>query len=211
MALPTEDEARRFLHIAMLEREAPLASRLNKDERRSARLAAVIFRLFRGAGAVDRMQNVPFYRDCRPVRLYPVCPECRKSPDQVAPPDVSICVPLWVVMRLILVDQEGGRVQRLRAPHWREWLPPLGTSAHARGQGCRPQHWRLRAIAFIAAKNCALWASMAIARRCADLALDVKRIPFLRNRCYSARQRYQVSVIARAAWPMRIWRAAFCR
>ncbi len=25
----------------------------------------------------------------------------------------------------IFVDQEGGRVQRLRKPHWREWLPPL--------------------------------------------------------------------------------------
>ena len=25
----------------------------------------------------------------------------------------------------ILIDQEGGRVQRLRAPHWREWKAPL--------------------------------------------------------------------------------------
>ena len=25
----------------------------------------------------------------------------------------------------ILIDQEGGRVQRMRAPHWREFLPPL--------------------------------------------------------------------------------------
>jgi beta-N-acetylhexosaminidase len=25
----------------------------------------------------------------------------------------------------ILIDQEGGRVQRMRAPHWREYLPPL--------------------------------------------------------------------------------------
>ena len=25
----------------------------------------------------------------------------------------------------ILIDQEGGRVQRLRAPEWSEWLPPL--------------------------------------------------------------------------------------
>jgi beta-N-acetylhexosaminidase len=28
----------------------------------------------------------------------------------------------------VLVDQEGGRVQRLRAPHWREWVPPLEQS-----------------------------------------------------------------------------------
>lgn len=25
----------------------------------------------------------------------------------------------------VLIDQEGGRVQRMRAPHWREWMPPL--------------------------------------------------------------------------------------
>jgi len=31
----------------------------------------------------------------------------------------------------ILVDQEGGRVQRLRAPHWQEWLPPLQQMAQA--------------------------------------------------------------------------------
>ena len=29
----------------------------------------------------------------------------------------------------ILIDQEGGRVQRLRAPEWREWLPPLDQMA----------------------------------------------------------------------------------
>jgi beta-N-acetylhexosaminidase len=32
----------------------------------------------------------------------------------------------------ITVDQEGGRVQRLRPPHWRDWLPPLD---HARAAG----------------------------------------------------------------------------
>jgi hypothetical protein len=25
----------------------------------------------------------------------------------------------------VFIDQEGGRVQRLRSPHWREWDPPL--------------------------------------------------------------------------------------
>ena len=34
----------------------------------------------------------------------------------------------------ILVDQEGGRVQRLRAPHWREWAPPLDTVARGRAR-----------------------------------------------------------------------------
>ena len=39
----------------------------------------------------------------------------------------------------VLVDQEGGRVQRLRAPHWHEWLPPLdevaGLAPAARARG----------------------------------------------------------------------------
>jgi beta-N-acetylhexosaminidase len=35
----------------------------------------------------------------------------------------------------ILIDQEGGRVQRMRAPHWREWLPPLDQMARLDGRG----------------------------------------------------------------------------
>lgn len=39
----------------------------------------------------------------------------------------------------ILVDQEGGRVQRLRPPHWRDWLPALDEAerlpAEARARG----------------------------------------------------------------------------
>jgi hypothetical protein len=35
----------------------------------------------------------------------------------------------------ILIDQEGGRVQRMRAPHWREWLPPLDQMARLAGRG----------------------------------------------------------------------------
>ena len=49
----------------------------------------------------------------------------------------------------ILVDQEGGRVQRLRAPHWREWEPPLDTVARfARIEdAARAMHLRARIIA----------------------------------------------------------------
>ena len=78
----------------------------------------------------------------------------------------------------VLIDQEGGRVQRLRAPHWREWLPPL--EQMARGG---PAAMRLR-YRLIAAELRAL----GIDANCAPLA-DVARPdthPFLRNRCYGS-------------------------
>ena len=48
-----------------------------------------------------------------------------ETPDQVAAlcRDLRGCVGRGDAP--ILIDQEGGRVQRMRAPHWREWLPPL--------------------------------------------------------------------------------------
>lgn len=92
----------------------------------------------------------------------------------------------------ILVDQEGGRVQRLRAPHWREWLPPLEQVAGsgekaARGMAIRSRiiAAELRAVGIDA--NCA---------PCADLASDITH-PFLRNRCYGS-DPAQVAAIARA-------------
>jgi beta-N-acetylhexosaminidase len=46
----------------------------------------------------------------------------------------------------ILIDQEGGRVQRMRAPHWREFLPALDQMARARDP-MRAQWVRNRLIA----------------------------------------------------------------
>src|SRR5690606_31077306 len=46
----------------------------------------------------------------------------------------------------ILVDQEGGRVQRLRAPHWREWAPPLDEVAAAGGHAERAMWLRFALI-----------------------------------------------------------------
>jgi beta-N-acetylhexosaminidase len=46
----------------------------------------------------------------------------------------------------ILIDQEGGRVQRMRAPHWREFLPALDQMARARDP-LRAQWLRYRLIA----------------------------------------------------------------
>ncbi len=92
----------------------------------------------------------------------------------------------------ILVDQEGGRVQRLRSPHWREWLPPLDQVAQSgaqapRGMGLRSRiiAHELRAVGIDA--NCA---------PCCDLASDNTH-PFLRNRCYGS-DPATVATIARA-------------
>jgi len=78
----------------------------------------------------------------------------------------------------VLIDQEGGRVQRMRAPHWAEWLPPLDQMQQA-SDPIRAMWLRyrliaaeLRAVGIDA--NCA---------PCADVAGPLTH-PFLRNRCY---------------------------
>jgi beta-N-acetylhexosaminidase len=81
----------------------------------------------------------------------------------------------------IFVDQEGGRVQRLRAPHWREWLPPLDT-VEAAGP-CAPRAMYLRARLIAAELHAA-----GIDGNCAptvDIAGPLTH-PFLRNRCYGS-------------------------
>jgi beta-N-acetylhexosaminidase len=92
----------------------------------------------------------------------------------------------------VLIDQEGGRVQRLRAPHWREWLPPLEQVARAGPDAARSMYQRyriiaeeLRAVGIDA--NCA---------PCGDVATDATH-PFLRNRCYGT-EAGAVAEIARA-------------
>ena len=80
----------------------------------------------------------------------------------------------------VLVDQEGGRVQRLRAPHWREWLPPLDEVEAAGPAGFERALWlryrliadELRAVGIDA--DCA---------PSADIA-GPDTHPFLRNRCF---------------------------
>ncbi|MDX2484253.1 MAG: glycoside hydrolase family 3 N-terminal domain-containing protein [Pseudodonghicola sp.] len=79
----------------------------------------------------------------------------------------------------ILIDQEGGRVQRLRAPLAREWAAPLDHVARA-GEGAeRAMYLRYRLIADELRQ-------LGIDTNCApmvDLAFDTTH-PFLRNRCY---------------------------
>ncbi|SFS08748.1 glycoside hydrolase family 3 N-terminal domain-containing protein [Yoonia litorea] len=78
----------------------------------------------------------------------------------------------------ILIDQEGGRVQRMRAPHWREYLPALDQMARARDP-MRAQWIRNRLIA-------AELMDIGITANCAPLG-DIATPhthPVLRNRLY---------------------------
>lgn len=92
----------------------------------------------------------------------------------------------------ILVDQEGGRVQRLRAPHWREWTAPLDFITAAGDHAERALYLRYQIIALELA-------SVGIDANCApvaDLITDATH-PFLKNRCYGA-DPARVSLLARA-------------
>lgn len=94
----------------------------------------------------------------------------------------------------ILVDQEGGRVQRLRAPYWRDWQPPFDTVAEAPdlATAARSLYLRMRLIAHELR-------DVGIDANCAPVA-DVAREathPFLKNRCYGSDPN-SVSVLARA-------------
>ncbi len=92
----------------------------------------------------------------------------------------------------ITIDQEGGRVQRLRAPLAREWLPPLDHVARAGDQAERAMYLRYRLIAHELLE-------LGIDSNCApmvDLARDDTHA-FLKNRCYGSDPE-QVSAVGRA-------------
>lgn len=92
----------------------------------------------------------------------------------------------------ITIDQEGGRVQRLRAPMARDWLPPLDHVAQAGAGAERAMYLRYRLIA----------------NELRDLGIDSNCAPmvdviqpgthdFLRNRCYGD-DPAQVAALGRA-------------
>lgn len=80
----------------------------------------------------------------------------------------------------ILIDQEGGRVQRLRPPLARDWLPPLDDVVRFGARAAKAMELRYRIIA-------AELVSLGINGNCAPM-LDIARADthtFLRNRCYA--------------------------
>lgn len=92
----------------------------------------------------------------------------------------------------VLIDQEGGRVQRLRGPHWRDWLPPLDHVTLA-GDAARRAMWlRYRLIA----EELRCVGIDVDCAPCADVAGPLTHA-VLRNRCY-ADSAERVVVLARA-------------
>ncbi len=94
---------------------------------------------------------------------------------------------------VITIDQEGGRVQRLRSPTWREWLPPLDFVALAGRNAPRAMYLMYRIIADELH-------SLGIDSNCAPM-VDVAGAAtheFLRNRCYSS-DPVRVAELGRAA------------
>lgn len=80
----------------------------------------------------------------------------------------------------VFTDQEGGRVQRLRAPFWREWQPPLQAVQQAGARAERLLWLRYRLIA-------EELRAVGIDGNCAPVAdvLSPTTHPFLANRCLS--------------------------
>ena len=153
---------------------------------RSAAQGAAIFGC---AGPVLSRDEAAFYRDFAPFGFILFARNvenpaqlCRLTADLRAA--VGYDAP-------ILVDQEGGRVQRLRAPQWREWTPPLEfVAAAGPANAARAMALRSRLIA-------RELRGMGIDANCApvgDVITDTTH-PFLRNRCYGT-DPAQVSAIA---------------
>jgi beta-N-acetylhexosaminidase len=93
---------------------------------------------------------------------------------------------------MITIDQEGGRVQRLRAPLWRDWPAPLDQAEAAGSRAAEAMYLRYRLIA-------AELHALGIDSNCAPL-VDVAgpaTHPFLRNRCYGT-EAHTVATLGRA-------------
>ncbi len=119
-----EDDARRFCSALLAENATciPVTHRAMSPARRSS--AAL--------GPAARPSERAFFRDADPWGFILFARNV-ETPDQLRrlTADLRDAVGRDAP---VFVDQEGGRVQRLRAPHWREWAPPLDT-VRAAGAG----------------------------------------------------------------------------
>lgn len=146
--------------------------------------------IFGCAGATLGRDEAAFFRDYDPFGFI-VFARNIETPDQLSSLTSALrdCVGRDAP---ILIDQEGGRVQRLRAPHWREWTPPLDFVTAAGNNAERALYLRYQLIA-------RELATVGIDANCApvaDLITDATH-PFLKNRCYGANPE-SVSLMCRA-------------
>lgn len=141
----------------------------------TGRMAAV----FGCAGPVLLPEERAFFRDADPFGFILFARNV-EDPDQLRrlTADLRAAVGRDAV---ITIDQEGGRVQRLRAPHWREWQPPLDLVRAAGPNAARVMGLQARIIA-------SELRALGIDSNCAPVG-DIARPethPFLKNRCYGS-------------------------
>jgi beta-N-acetylhexosaminidase len=148
--------------------------------------------IFGCAGLTLSRDEVAFFREADPYGFI-IFARNIETPDQV--------LRLTTALRdavgrdaPVLIDQEGGRVQRMRAPHWQEWAPPLETVLAAPDVATAARRMRLRSQVIAAELR-----GVGVDANCAPVADVASGIthPFLRNRCYGTDPAV-VSAVARA-------------
>jgi len=139
--------------------------------------------IFGCAGTVLGAQEAAFFREADPFGFI-VFARNVETPDQLRRLTADLRASVGRDAP-VFVDQEGGRVQRLRSPHWSEWLPPMDevaqvSAAHGLVGAARAMWLRYRLIADELR-------SVGIDGNCAPTAdvLTPATHPFLKNRCYA--------------------------
>ena len=131
-----------------------------------------------------------FFREADPWGFILFARNC-ETPDQLRrlTSDLRTCVGRDAP---ILIDQEGGRVQRMRAPHWAEWMPPLDQVEALSFKGNGPELFEnsgaVRAMYLRGLLIGTELKAHGIDTNCApsaDIAAPETH-PFLRNRCYGS-------------------------
>lgn len=137
------------------------ATILDADGHRLSREERALFRDVKPFGFILFARNID-----TPEQVRALCDDFRDAVGHDAP---------------ITIDQEGGRVQRLRGPIWREWTPPLDFVRAAGDAAAEAMFLRFRLIAHELR-------DIGIDSNCAPM-VDVPTAhthDFLRNRCYGS-------------------------
>ncbi|MGB0900998.1 glycoside hydrolase family 3 N-terminal domain-containing protein [Halocynthiibacter sp.] len=133
-------------------------------------------------GAVLNKSEASFFRDSAPLGFI-LFSRNLENPDQIRRLTSELREAVGCDA-MILIDQEGGRVERMGEPHWSSWMPPLDqvrrvTQNHGLEAAARSMYLRYQVIAAELLSvgidvNCA---------PCADIA-HADTHPVLLNRCY---------------------------